>query len=134
MLKSMLCYLLIITTAMRFLDIVYLFSSGDTNLPISVIIATSAIIIYGVVLLIKRFTGNVRINHFMAFYLFQAGIIVFNLVNVAIFCPLHLSFFETLFVGSFLDLLIDFCAVYACFRHRRSEYRPFIKVVGGKQA
>jgi hypothetical protein len=123
-----------LTTAVRFVDMIYLLSRESTNLPVSVIIVTSAMILFGVALVAKKFINNIRVRHLMAFYIVQAGMVVFNLVNVAIFCLLQLSVAETFIVGSFLDILIDFCAIYACLKHMRSAYRPFVRVVGKGQA
>ena len=134
MLKSLLYSLLIITTAVRFVDMVYLISTGGTTLPVSVMIITSAMIIYGGLLIAKKITGSIRIGQLMAFYCVQAGIIIFNLLTIAIFYPLQLSFAEVLIVGSFLDLIVDFCAVYMCLKYMRSSFKPFVKVIDGEKA
>lgn len=129
MLKSVLYYLLFLTTAVRFVDMLYLLSSDNTSLPIPVIVVTTVMIIYGMVLVVKKFVSNILIRELMVFYVAQAAMISFNLIYTAIACPLQLNLPEMFIVGSFVDLLIDFCVVYACFKKERSVYSPVMQVV-----
>ena len=119
MLKSVLYYLLILFTGVRFIDIIYLLSTKPTNLPIPVIAVTSAMVLYGTVLIVKRFVSNLRMKELMAFYLVQAAAIVFNLAFVSRVCPLTLSFSEILCVGTFFDLIVAVSLVYYCVKQLR---------------
>ena len=134
MLKSVLYYLLMLTTAVRFVDMVYVLSRGTTNLPLSVLIITTAIILYGAVLLTKRFFSNIRLTQLMTFFAVHAVLVGINLAIVAINIPFQVTLSETFIVGSFLDILVDFCAVYAGFKQIRSTDRPFVRVVGKEKA
>lgn len=122
MLKSLLYYLLFLTTTVRFVDIIYLMTKPSTNLPVIVLVVTSAMIIYGVVLLTKRVLSNLRLKQLTTFYVVQSAMIVFNIIYMAISCPLQVSFVETLIVGTFLDLLMNFGILYACMRQMRGGY------------
>jgi hypothetical protein len=113
---------------------IYLLTRDSTNLPLSVILVTSTMIIYGLILIIKRFFGNVRLRQLMVFFGVQAALVVVNLVTVALFVPMQITMAETLLVGSFLDILIDCGALYAGFRFMRDAYHPFVRVVGKEQA
>lgn len=134
MLKSVLYYLLMVTTAVRFVDMIYLLSRESTNLPVLVIALTGAMILYGIVLVAKKFTSSIRLKELMLFYGVQAVLISVNLITVAAFVPLQLTLTETFLVGSFLDLLIDGCCLYACAKQIRSSYQPFVRVVGNERA
>lgn len=122
MLKSVLYYLLLLTTAARFIDMVYILSRSSTNLPVPVIVVTAAMILYGVVLLAKKFIGNILLKSLMWFYMVQILMIVFNLVYVSIVCPFQISTAETIIVGTFLDIIISGFAVYMCSKQMRSHY------------
>lgn len=134
MLKSVLYYLILLTTSVRLIDIVYLLTRDSTNLPLSVIMITSAMILYGTVLVVKKFMGNVRLTQLMVFYGIQAALVVVNLVIVSVMVPMQITVAETFIVGSFLDILIDISAIYAGAKFMRSSYQPFIRVVRNERA
>lgn len=121
MLKTCLYFLMLLTTAIRFADVIYLLSRESTNLPMVIYILTSALILYGVVLVVKRFIGSVRIRQLMVFFIFHAVIFAFNITYVAVSVPLSIDMFEMAAVGTFLDILIDICAVYFCLKQRRKR-------------
>lgn len=107
MLKSVLYYLLLLTTTVRFADIIYLLARDNTNLPVPVIVVTSVMVLYGVFLAVKKFISNIRMKQLLAFYLVQTGMILFNLVYIAVACPLQINAAETLAAGTFLDILVN---------------------------
>ena len=121
MLKTVLYLFLVATTAVRFVDLVYLLQIGS-NLPVPVIVASSVMVVYGLVLVLKKVVGTLRIKQLMAFYLVQAALVLFNLSYMAIFYPLQLKLVEIVAVGSFLDILIDACFVYYCFKRMRAPF------------
>lgn len=122
MLKSVLYYLMLAVTVARLADLVYLLGREATNLPVAVLVSVSVLILYGIVLGVKRFVGSVRLGHLMAFFLVETLAICFNLFYVATYVPLKLDLWEMLIVGSFLEILINLVAVYLCLRHRRSRF------------
>ena len=122
MLKSVLYYLLLATTALRLADVVYLLSNTSSHLPGVVFAVTSAMVLYGIVLLVKRFISSVRLSQLMAFFLIQIFAFAFNIAYVAFAVPLEITLLETVVVGTFLDILIDIVVVYLCFKHRRSRF------------
>ncbi len=122
MLKSVLYYLLLVTTSIRLVDVVYLLATTDSCLPGIVFAVTSAMIIYGVILLVKRFIGSVRLSQLMMFYLIQIVAIAFNLIYVAFNLPVKVTLPEMLVVGTFLDILINCVIVYLCVKQRRSRF------------
>lgn len=122
MLKSVLYCLLFASTTARLADIVYLLVNKKTNLPVAVIAVTIVMILYGIVLLVKKVVGNVTLKQLMAFYVVQTVMIAFNLAYVAIASPLRVSMAETFIVGTFLDILINCCIVYFCMKQIRSHY------------
>lgn len=124
MLKSVLYYLLLLTTGIRFADMIYLLARENTNLPIPVIVVTSVMIIYGFVLGVYKFISTIRLKQLLAFYVIQTVLFVFNLVYVAVACPLTISPAETLIVGTFLDLIINVSLVYIGMKHIRSFMMP----------
>lgn len=124
LLKSVLYYLLLLTTTVRFADMIYLLAKDSTNLPIPVIAVTSLMILYGIFLGVKKFVTTIRMKQMLHFYLVQTGMIVFNLIYVAAFCPLRVSAVETVIVGTFLDVLVNAGLIYACLRQMRSFYLP----------
>ncbi|MGI6402995.1 MAG: hypothetical protein ACOX0K_02000 [Oscillospiraceae bacterium] len=122
MLKSVLYYLLLITTSLRLVDVIYLLTATNSCLPGIVFAVTSAMILYGIVLVVKRFVGSVRLSQLMAFYLVQIFAILFNLIFVAVTLPVKVTLAETLVVGTFLDILINCVVVYLCMKQRRSRF------------
>lgn len=127
MLKSVLYYLLLLTTSVRFVDIIYLLAKDSTNLPTPVIIVTSAMILYGVFLVVKKVISTVRLKQLVTFYTVQTGMIAFNLIYVAVRCPLQISASETLIVGTFLDILANIGLIYLCMKQIRSFHLPVVQ-------
>lgn len=122
MLKSALYSLLFVITTARLADIIYLLVNKKTSLPVAVIGVTIAMIVYGIILLVKKFIGNVTLKQLMAFYVVQTLTVGFNLAYVAVASPLRVSVAETFVVGTFLDILISCCVVYFCMKQIRSHY------------
>lgn len=122
MLKSVLYVLLMATTSVRFIDIVYLLLKDRTNLPVAVLAVTSAMIVYGVFLLAKKFISKVTLKQLMYFYIIQTVMIAFNLFYIAIFCPLRISAAETFIAGTFLDILVNCAVIHLCTKQLRSRY------------
>lgn len=122
MLKSVLYCFLFVSTAVRLTDIIYLLANKKTSLPAVVIGVSIAMIAYGLILLTKKFIGNITLKQLMAFYIVQTVMIGFNLAYIAIASPLRVNVAETLIVGTFLDILINCCAVYFCMKQIRSHY------------
>lgn len=120
LLKSVLYYLLLLTTSVRLIDMIYLLAKGSTNLPVPVIAVTSAMLLYGIALIVYRFIATVRMKQLVTFYSVQTLMIAFNLVFVAAACPLRMSAAETLIVGTFLDLLINAGLIYTSMKRMRS--------------
>lgn len=129
MLKSVLYYLMLIVTAVRLADIVYLLAGQSTGLPACVLIVSSVMILYGIILTVKKFIGSVRLGQLMAFFLVQILATGFNLTYVALAVPVQISIPETLMVGTFLDILVNGVIVYLCIKQRRTRF----VTVGGLQ-
>lgn len=117
-------YLLLLTTGVRFVDMIFLLSKDSTNLPVPVIVVTSAMILYGIVLGVAKFASSVRMKQLAAFYMVQSAMIAFNMIYVAVACPLSISGVETLIVGTFLDLLVNVGLIYASRKRMRSFQLP----------
>jgi len=122
LLKSVLYYLLLISTSLRLVDVIYLLVATDSCLPGIVFIVTSAMILYGIVLVVKRFVSSVRLSQLMAYYIIQIFTTLFNLIYVAVTLPVKVTLAETFTVGTFLDILINCVVVYLCIKHRRSRF------------
>ena len=122
-----------LTTVIRFADMVYLLSRTGTSLPVSVLLLSGAMIVYGAILAIKRFTGAIKLSQIMTFFAVHAVVVAINLIITAVNVRIRITPAEMLLVGSFLDLVIDLCAVYLCFRQIRSSYKPFVRVVGNEE-
>lgn len=124
LLKSVLYYLLLLTTTVRFADLIYLLSRDSTNLPVPVIIITSAMILYGIATGVSKFIRPLRMKPLLTFYKTQTAMIAFNLIYVAVASPLRMSAAETLIVGTFLDLLVNVGLIYVCMKRMRSLSLP----------
>lgn len=115
---------MLLTTAVRFVDILYLLSRDNTNLPVPVIIVTSIMVLYGVFLTVKKFISNIRMKQLFIFYMIQSAMIVFNLIFTSVASPLRINAMETIIVGTFLDLIVNAGLIYMMFRQMRSVYTP----------
>lgn len=120
LLKSVMYYLLFCTTALRFADMIYILSKESTNLPIPVIVVTCAMILYGIALVVSKFVAPIRMKQVTLFYLVQSAMIVFNLIFVAVACPLSISAAETFLVGTFLDLLVNAGILFVSVKRMRA--------------
>jgi len=117
-------YLLLFTTTLRFVDIIYLLAGKTTDLPLPVILVTTAMVLYGIVLIVRKFVGTILLKHLQTFYLVQTAMIVFNIAYIALMSPLDISAVEFLVVGSFLDLIVNACILFACNRQMHRRYTP----------
>ena len=127
MLKQVLYYLLLLTTGMRFVGMIYLLAKEELNLPITVIALTSVMILYGVFLVLKKFVTGIGIKPLMCFYMIQTGVVIFNIAFVALTSPLQIQLAETLIVGTFLDVLVNFILIVLAVRHLRNGFAAAIQ-------
>jgi len=97
----------------RFVSIVYLLTFGASNLPRLVIWVMSAIVLYGAVLIIKKFASGIFIKEMLWLFAAQAVAAGFNLWYMRLIgYALRLSFPEIITVGTFLDILVAACVLY----------------------
>jgi len=122
MLKNVLYGLVALTTALRLTNIVFLLVKEDTNVPLPVFAVTTAMIVYGIFLIAKKFINKVTLRQLMHFYIVQTLMIAFNLFYIAVFSPLRIHASEILVVGTFIDILMNGTIIYFCTRRLRSMY------------
>ncbi|WRS26246.1 hypothetical protein U6B65_07735 [Oscillospiraceae bacterium MB08-C2-2] len=122
MLKSVLYYLTAVLTAVRFADMIYLLSADKTNLPIPVLVVTSAMIVFGLYLVVKKFIGVILLRQMTMFYLFNTVAILFNLIYTAVTSPFNITFLETIITGTFLDVIISVALLGMCIKRMRARY------------
>lgn len=122
MLKQVLYYLMLVTTTVRFVDMIYLLAKDNTNLPVPVLIVTTFMVLYGIYLVVRKFLGNILLKQLMTFYVIQTVMIVFNLVYFSIASPLQVSILETVAIGTFLDIIVNASVIYLCTKQMRSHY------------
>jgi len=125
LLRAILLLLVAITTIVRFSGVVFVLTRDAVNLPALALILTTVMVIYGLILVTRKLMmGSVRLRQFMAFFLLQTAVIVFNLIYVASVHPLPITAPETLVVGTFFDLLINAGILFICIRHLRNGLAP----------
>ena len=125
MLKSVLFFVLVAFTGVRLVDMVYLFVNGQTNLPVAILGVTTAMVAYGLLLIVKKFVFDIRIKELMAFYLVWAAAIVFNLSYLRFsHYPFALSLPEFIAVGTILDLIVIACVCYYGMKQMRRTSVP----------
>lgn len=130
LLKSVLYWVLLLTTVLRFADLFYLLTTDSTNLPIPVLVITAAVVLYGLYLVMKKFTGGVRLKQLVSFFIFETGAFVFNIIYVAVSCPLQIGMADTMAVGTFLDILINCCILFFSLRQMRGGYALMARSIG----
>ena len=119
MLKSILFLLMIIFIAVRFICISILIVFG-TILPTAVIVVTSLVVLYGILLIVKKFALSIRLKEIMWFFMIQAVVVALNLgYMVLIGFPLQLRVSEIIAVGTFLDILVAVCVIYYVVKYLR---------------
>lgn len=106
MLKQAVFYLLLLISSIRFVSVVYVLAKPGNNLPVLAILVTCALVIYGALLVVKRFVSQITVKQMLCFYLIQSAAVLFNIGYVALTSPLKISFAETMVVGTFLDVLL----------------------------
>ena len=121
MLKIVLYLILFVTTLVRLVSVILLLVHEGTHLPIAVIVLTSFTVVYGVLLLVRRFILTVHPRHFIHFFVFQSVIFTFNLIFVSRTVPLEIRPLEVLVTGTILDLLIACAAIYYCIKNIRRK-------------
>ena len=121
MLKKILYMLLFLTTLLRLASLILLLAGGRTHLPTPVIVLTSITVVYGVLLLLRRFLLSVYPRHFIHFFAFQSAVFLFNLIYVNRTVPLEIRPLEVLVTGTVLDILIGFAAIYYCVKNIRRK-------------
>ena len=113
---------LFLTTAVRLVDLIYILAQDATRLPVPVLVVTTAMILYGVVIVVRKLTGNILLRQLMLFYMTQLVMIVFNLTYVIVAYPLQVNFAETMIIGTFLDLILGVTFLFLCAKQFRSSY------------
>ena len=113
--------LVVITTILRFSNIIFVVTRDAVNLPALVLVLTSAMVLYGITLSAKRFFTTIRLKQFMVFFLIHSLIISFNIVYVAVTSPLQVTVSEALIVGTFFDLIVFGGVLFACIKQLRSN-------------
>ncbi len=121
MLKSALYYYILVVTVLRLADLIYLLGT-QTNLPPPVLAAAGAMLLYGIVLSVKRFISSVRLGQLGAFLIAQSLVIGFNIAYVALFVPLRVTLYEMALVGSFLDILVNLWLMRLAFKQKRNRF------------
>jgi len=129
LLKTVLYGLLVLTTAVRLANIVYLLVKESTNVPVPVLAVTTVMIVYGIFLIVKKFISKITLRQLMYFYIVQTIMIAFNLFYIAAFCPLRINAAEILVVGTFIDILINGTIIYLCMKKLRSRYFAVVEPV-----
>lgn len=122
LLKTVLYYLVLITTGVKLADVIYLLAQNESNLPAAVFVAASFAVVYGIFLVFKRMISSVRLGQLMGFYIFYTLVIVFNLIYVAVGVPVKITLLEMVVVGTFLEILINITLISLCIRHRRGRF------------
>ena len=126
MLKTVLYILLLLTTSLRLISVVFLLAAESTALPTIVLVTTSLSVFYGIFLLVRRFIFNLRLRHFVQFFAVQSAVMLFNLFFVSNSVMVALSVVEVIATGTFPDILINLTAIYYCVRSMRR--RKFVTV------
>lgn len=122
MLKKVLYYLMLAITLIRLGTLVYLVVRPQgTNLPLPVIVSASVMILYGILLGLRRFLSSVRLGQLMAYYIVLSLSVAFNLFFAAFYVPVRLTLVEAVVLGTFLDLLVNIVIVRFCLRQRKSN-------------
>ena len=122
MIKLIFFIVLCATTALRLGTLIFLFFTPTTNLPALVYSVTSAVIIYGLLLIFKRLFLSIHLRNYMVFFIVQPIAIIFNKIYFTLASPLRLSSFEMIIVGTFLDILIAAVIVFTCIKQIRKSY------------
>ena len=65
-----------------------------------------ALVVTGVVLVVKRYVSWVRRSEITGFYIAEAAIAVFNLIFLSVFFPVDVSFFEYAITGTLIKMCI----------------------------
>ena len=123
MLKKVLFVLILVTTVLRFGNMVSMILSWPTNLPLPSLFITFFIIAYGVLLIFKRIFLNTTLRNYLWFFIVQSLAIAVNILYIKKTTPLKLSVREMISIGTFLDILIAAVAVYFCIKNIRKSYK-----------
>lgn len=112
MMKAFFFAVMITTTAIRLASLIIVLSGGNTALPAITLVLSSASIIFGALLIVRRYVFSIRFRHFIQFFSIQTMIFGINLTVVSNTVILHLSFWEILLTGTLLDIIIGVGIIY----------------------
>ena len=124
MLKTILYSLLIFSTTVRFVDLIYVLALQQTTLPLVVVIVAGASILVGLALVVKKFIGVLPLKQLMLFFIVEALAVSFNIAYLAMNYPLAITLAEAVLCGTFLHLIVDAIVVHTCMRSLRQQYAP----------
>ncbi len=123
MLKAVSHIIVAATTLLRLSMLVYLLLfRADTHLPVTVLVVTSAVVLYGLFITFRRLAGPMRITQMTVFFSVQSAAILFNLFFTSRNVPLALDVPEIITVGTFLDILINAYMIISIIRQRRNRF------------
>ena len=126
--KKFMYYLMMLNTFVAAIALAVVFIMGNSSLPSIVLALRGALVVTGVVLVVKRYVSWVRRSEITGFYIAEAAIAVFNLIFLSVFFPVDVSFFEYAITGTLITPILNLALVFL-----HGNVGQFLYIVVGKQ-
>lgn len=105
--KKFMFYLMVLNTFVASIVMIVVLAMGSSALPPLVLALRGVLIVGSVVLVVKRYVSWVRRGEIAAYYAAEAAVAVFNLVYLAMFSPVDVSFFEFAITGTLVTPVLN---------------------------
>ena len=130
--KKFMFYLMMLNTFVAAIALAVVFIMGNSSLPSIVLALRGALVVTGVVLVVKRYVSWVRRSEITGFYIAEAAIAVFNLIFLSVFFPVDVSFFEYAITGTLITPILNLALVFLL--RKTNKYVTFENVTEPAEA
>lgn len=100
----------------------FLLTEDTSTIPVIVFVTVFAMVAYGAYLMYRKLRARLTLRDLRLFFSINTIVTIFNLIFVSSTLALTPSLIESLFIGSFLGVVIDLCIVYMCQRRINRQY------------
>lgn len=92
---------------------------GLEDFPLGIFLLSCAIVIFGIVLIVLKFQKKLHTRNMTAFYITDTLAVIFNLVYMSLYSPIHINFVQFLYLGTLLDVAVNAAFLLAFNRNRK---------------
>lgn len=119
MLKKWMFVFLCLKAAVRGFCLLIQLFIGLEEFPLAVFLLSCVTVIFSIALIVLKIQKKLRTQWMMIFYIADTLAVIFNLVYMSAFSPIHINFFQFLYIGTLLDVVVNAAFLLAFNRNKK---------------